>query len=661
MRNNTINLSVLPRFGSKEKINWKKSIGYCVDFVFDNIEGQLRIISYNTKTRNLTVDYNNNLNDINVSNFIKCNLSYVVGKKKHGFYYEIDEMIVLENSTIKILEQLRIKKRKHYKYECMKCGYVDTIYEGHLKDKHGCPVCGGSRCLSGYNDLTITDSKIAEFFVDDNYIVNHSIGTKEKGKAKCPNCGFEKWILPSTIKSQGFGCNRCSDGLSFPAKFFTSWLCQLNEEFIPEWNPEWACGKKYDFYLPKRHIIVEVHGKQHFEGGFERAGGNSFENEKENDIFKQKKALENGFSKEEYLVIDGRISEADYLIKSINSSEISRILKGDINWEECSSYAESSLVIKACELWKSGLYNNTEDIARQLGLHRSTIIHMLTRGNRYGWCSYNGIYERNKTLKINSEERKRKILQYDIKGVLLASYSSIAEAELETGCKSANIIECALKHYNTIGGFVWRYADDEEPLEIVINRNYKKVIQYSGSGEKIQEYESVTSAANATGISRNIIDSCARNKRYNVKGGFVWRYENDPFFVEKKDNPRKKKVIQYDLKGNKIKQYSSVVEASKITGIWKENIASAARGKVKTAGGYIWRYENSTIPIEKEHSYIIKKRTIQYTLDLVEVNRFDSVVEASRETGVNKNSISLCANKKLKTAGGYIWRYENEI
>ena len=70
----------------------------------------------------------------------------------------------------------------------------------------------------------------------------------------------------------------------------------LEETFIPEWSPDWANEKKYDFYLPDRHIIVEVHGKQHYEGGFERAGGNNLESEQKNDQEKKKAAMQNGFS-----------------------------------------------------------------------------------------------------------------------------------------------------------------------------------------------------------------------------------------------------------------------------------------------------------------------------------------------------------------------------
>lgn len=49
-----------------------------------------------------------------------------------------------------------------------------------------------------------------------------------------------------------------------------------------------------------------------------------------------------------------------------------------------------------------------------------------------------------------------------------------------------------------------------------------------------------------------------------------------------------KAVIQYDLDGNLIKEFVSLSEAKKLTGIL--NIIKCIKGDYKTAGGFIWRY-----------------------------------------------------------------------
>jgi group I intron endonuclease len=52
-----------------------------------------------------------------------------------------------------------------------------------------------------------------------------------------------------------------------------------------------------------------------------------------------------------------------------------------------------------------------------------------------------------------------------------------------------------------------------------------------------------------------------------------------------------KPIIQHDMNGTFLKEYSSIKEASIITSIHRENISCVLRGKTKTAGGYIWKYK----------------------------------------------------------------------
>lgn len=54
----------------------------------------------------------------------------------------------------------------------------------------------------------------------------------------------------------------------------------------------------------------------------------------------------------------------------------------------------------------------------------------------------------------------------------------------------------------------------------------------------------------------------------------------------------KRKVNQYDLKGNFIKQYESLKQAEKETGVLSQNIGEVCRGQQKYAKGYLWRYVN---------------------------------------------------------------------
>jgi group I intron endonuclease len=56
------------------------------------------------------------------------------------------------------------------------------------------------------------------------------------------------------------------------------------------------------------------------------------------------------------------------------------------------------------------------------------------------------------------------------------------------------------------------------------------------------------------------------------------------------NNPHSRMIYQYDKNGNFIKVWDSISEASRVLNIDGSGISACARGKYKTAGGYIWKY-----------------------------------------------------------------------
>lgn len=74
-----------------------------------------------------------------------------------------------------------------------------------------------------------------------------------------------------------------------------------------------------------------------------------------------------------------------------------------------------------------------------------------------------------------------------------------------------------------------------------------------------------------------------------------YSFENLQIITWKENNEKgrkecSKKVMQYDLNGNYIRTFKSIIDASKETNVYHSNISSCCKGKLKTSGGYIWRY-----------------------------------------------------------------------
>jgi hypothetical protein len=118
----------------------------------------------------------------------------------------------------------------------------------------------------------------------------------------------------------------------------------------------------------------------------------------------------------------------------------------------------------------------------------------------------------------------------------------------------------------------------------------KKLHQYDlKTGNYITSFEKCFDAAkiyNVTSSSiayaaRGLISSCA---------GFAWSYNKlDKYIV----NPRgKKPIIQYDLQGNFIREWTSATDASKELGISNSPITNCCRNISKSSNGFIWKYKN---------------------------------------------------------------------
>ena len=128
---------------------------------------------------------------------------------------------------------------------------------------------------------------------------------------------------------------------------------------------------------------------------------------------------------------------------------------------------------------------------------------------------------------------------------------------------------------------------------------------------------------------------------------------------------RHKIVSQYDKKGNKIKTFPSITDAALKTGIRLSTIANAAKGRLHTAGSYVWRYGNGRKKIQmgdsltrKMDDYISKvsRAVTQYNSKGKRMAVFKSIGEASRQTAISKALIKSCLHGRLYTAKSFIWK-----
>ena len=401
-----IDLSELER-NKNGTINWKGSIGRKIHFKYQDIESDIILLEYMDGS-SIKICILNYIDEYITSsdNILKGQFGVAVGKKTSEFKYKVGDVV---NNHLLITSAYKKGKCKYYTYRCLIDGYNGSAYEENIKKGSGCPVCAGRAILIGYNDVATTRPDVAALLLnpDDGY--KYTVYSHKYAYFKCPRCGNIIYTSVGIISYYGLHCRKCGDGISYPEKFVFNVLQQVSnlhkeniqlQNFETQKSFEWSKGilcrnqklsgdKKYDFYIPLiDEVLIETHGEQHFEECFfnTRKDSKTLAEEQENDKLKMDIAISNGILPQNYIQLDCRCSDMNYIKDSIMSSNLPKLLdfiESDINWHECNHFATSSRVYEACQLWNNGLYT-INDIAIQMKMTRNSIHNYLRRGFELG-------------------------------------------------------------------------------------------------------------------------------------------------------------------------------------------------------------------------------------------------------------------------------------
>lgn len=172
------------------------------------------------------------------------------------------------------------------------------------------------------------------------------------------------------------------------------------------------------------------------------------------------------------------------------------------------------------ELWSSG--KTIAEICEIIGAERHTISRVL---------SMHGVT----TQQMKERGSGRPVLQYSLDGNFIRRYSSITLATQNMGKDNiSNIRSCCNKTSTSAYNYLWKYEDDDTPIDEFVSRQkktgkgaVKMVEQYSLDGEYIQTFSSCREAARSIGAPYHVgINSCCLGKQKTAYG-FKWKYAGE--------------------------------------------------------------------------------------------------------------------------------------
>ena len=393
--NNWIDLSHLPKMGGVEgRIWWSKCYNVDADFCYEGIKGTLTIIK-SISDRKCLISYNGKEMEIPKDTLRDCGLAYVVGIKTHEFKYQIGEKVNTKEGEINILKRYykqkakkyggKIYETKHrcYDIECQVCHGI--VYEEEkIEELVKCPYCSGYRLLVGFNDMWTTHPEQAMLLKnpEDGYKYMYSLN-KPILEWVCPICGEIIKKTPNDVAYDGLCCPNCKNMTSYPNRFMYHLIRQLTDCIEREKCFNWSEGRRYDIYFDEKYIC-EAHGIQHYEeSGFVTR---SLKEEQENDKIKEELALANGVN--EYIIIDCRYSDFEFIKNNVINSKFSDLYDlSKVDWIRLENDISNNIFVKASDLWNSGIHD-PEILAKELDINQNNVHIIMSRAKKIGLCDY---------------------------------------------------------------------------------------------------------------------------------------------------------------------------------------------------------------------------------------------------------------------------------
>ena len=208
----------------------------------------------------------------------RCGLKQRAKKKSHafkekslGFLYPEIAKLYSKNNDISVFK-INPSSHTKRKWICKKYGH-EHEYETrpyHMIKGNRCPYCNGKKVKIGFNDLASQYPEIAkEWHPTKNGDLKPTDVTSKSGKRAWWLClsHNHEWQAKIYSRTLGHGCPNCCPKSKGEEKI---------KQLLNIWDIKYIYNKRFptcknkntlpfDFYLPYYNLLIEFHGKQHYQ------------------------------------------------------------------------------------------------------------------------------------------------------------------------------------------------------------------------------------------------------------------------------------------------------------------------------------------------------------------------------------------------------------
>lgn len=289
-----------------------------------------------------------------------------------------------------------------------------------------------------------------------------------------------------------------------------------------------------------------------------------------------------------------------------------------------------------------------------------------------------------KALKGGNVPNSVKVIQLTLKGEYIRTWECISDASRELKILISGICACCLGYSKSYKGYIWKYEYDydnylKNDIKIkyvnnTIESSCSKVVQLDLKGKFINEFNSIKEASNyieGDNSANSAISACC-NKASKSSRGYQWYFKSEYEHNIKNDismkytqivgNKNSKEIVQFDLNGEYIKEYSCLPSIMQInTTFDRSGIIGCCKKNKKSANGFLWAYKEDYIKgylPKYQKNYSNARKIVRLSIDGEYINTYDSISDAKKDLDVK--TIRIYTNEHPKSTKGFLFVYDDE-